>query len=128
MTLHDRLLAEVERRKALAAAAMPGPWEFYKAAHDVCVQSADRQWVIYYTSAADTADEVARQLADAAFIAAHDPADALRRYERDLKTLARHYESMHDWGGGACSDDAKDWPCEDILDLATGLDVEVSDG
>lgn len=52
-------------------------------------------------------------------IALHDPAGAIRRYERDLKVLERHADD----GNGQCqycigsSGYAPDWPCDDIRDL-----------
>jgi hypothetical protein len=103
MTLHDRLLAEVERRKALAVAALD-------------------EWA--GIEAPDSWGEVVADFADA-----HDPADALRRYERDLKVLARH-QAIHMNPPAECRECSSDvyvhWPCAEILDLAAALDVEVT--
>jgi hypothetical protein len=59
-------------------------------------------------------------LDEANHIALHDPADAVRRYEADLRRLERHAPE-NDW----C--DISSWPCWEIQDLAASLGIEVSE-
>jgi hypothetical protein len=90
-TLHTRLRAELERRLAVAKAATPGPWEWVQMSKFFALRSTIeveiggedvRPFVLPVIKNPDPGDRV--------FIALHDPADAIRRYQRDLKTLERH--------------------------------------
>lgn len=158
-TLHDRLVAElvaeVERRKALAVAATPGPWwdsPVTAAPGHHTIRGGPDDWRGFDGSLGgdtrpiarvepapdDEGGHVTNHDADATFIAAHDPADALRRYERDLKTLARHHPVGFHHMGSLCAGCSiteggsvlrfVEWPCDEAFDLAAALGVEVSDG
>jgi len=155
MTLHDRLLAEVERRKALAVAAMPGPWAvwrdldaqgFYAVGEASGVIPEGENWV----DGEHNPTAHVYVIEDAEFIAGHDPADALRRYEHYERVLERHSIIWRTigWMEGGDTEYAElpvcvrcvpkhshfrtraevPQACDDILDLAAALDVEVSDG
>lgn len=70
-------------------------------------------------------DEGGHDEADAAHIAGHDPAWALRDVAAKRAILARHAKAGCDdeWGGvhcGWCSSPEAEtpWPCPDVLDLA----------
>lgn len=76
-----------------------------------------------------------RHQADALFVEAHHPADAIRRCTRDLAVITRHQtraqvyphvqgivEPDHCW---SC---AKPSPCLELVDLAESLGIEVTDG
>jgi hypothetical protein len=145
MSLHDRLVAEVERRKALAVAATPGPWT-------TSGPDTIAEWMIYGEKWAVANAIVSEYHGDAMalrggpdgdqanrnadYIAAHDPADARRRYEHYERVLERHAPLLHRFEGllcRGCYNDSKlgecdPWPCDDITDLAGALDVEVTDG
>lgn len=69
---------------------------------------------------------------DAAHIALHDPADAIRRYEYALKVLNRHAVHVFDghdaeafgtapWCGNCRTNQ---WPCRDLLNLAESLGID----
>jgi hypothetical protein len=76
-----------------------------------------------------------------AFVFQHDPADAVRRYEADLRRLERHapspqlhydevvcdycYDLCHSRSGLMCDTPDAPWPCDEIKDLAASLGVEV---
>lgn len=61
----------------------------------------------------------------AAFIALHDPADAIRRYTGELEVLERHRLCRcEDWAHCVCSHGGV-WPCPEIRSLASRLGVSV---
>lgn len=137
--LHVRLVAAVTARLELARraeysnddwAANPtadlgprvGPWQ-----RDVAYA------VWNCTDEVDGCPEEARGWsAEARFIAAHDPADAIRRHEAALRVLQRHRPQPGDWSLAAgheheiccraCAeidhDVSQPWPCDDIRDVA----------
>lgn len=86
-------------------------------------------------------DEARGWKAEARFIAAHRPADAIRRHEAALRVLQRHRPERGDWwfvAGHeheiccrACAeidyDVSQPWPCDDIRDVAASYG-EVIDG
>lgn len=92
-TLHDQVKAEVQRRLALAKAATPGPW--------ISASNTRRKDGVALVGAmanrgtgravAVLADiDVRQRHCDAAFIADHDPVDAIRRHEAALKVLGMY--------------------------------------
>lgn len=72
---------------------------------------------------------------DALYLALHDPADAVRRYEGELGVLERHrpaedMPSLCTWcmsGTGGDDLDYLPWPCLEITSLARRLGVSVTD-
>lgn len=90
-TLHTRLRAELDRRQELAKAALcDQPWQ----ADEEGVDNGSwigTHWTVW-TTTDDTEAHIACGLTstDAKFIALHDPADAIRRYEGELEVLERH--------------------------------------
>lgn len=115
-TLHDRLRAELNRRLAVARAATPGPWELGIVHGTVMVPERGTRLALGRTGA------------DAAHIALHDPADAIRRYEGELQVLQQHTWSDRDkWRYGitcnGCPNSAATWPCPEIRSLAGRLGV-----
>lgn len=81
--LHARLRGVIEERLALAKAATPGPWYA-----EVDPEASPSVWV---DRGAELGFDTDRP-EDAAFIAAHDPADAIRRHEAALRQLERHWQ------------------------------------
>jgi uncharacterized protein DUF6221 len=145
-TLHDRLRADLDRRLAVARAATPGPWAWE------ATGQKDNSWGlgtvvgddgetllsgdVTDVEGAEVVDAVCYQdngrLADAAHIALHDPADAIRRYAGELEVLERHTELPDSWGSCATClvEDARGssmvaWPCPEIRSLASRLGVSV---
>jgi hypothetical protein len=134
-----RLLAEIERREAIAreAADCEGTSEPEWHAHGL----PDNEVTSKNASVAFCDDE---PIAD--HIALHDPADALRRYAHYRKVLERH-RSDNDlpsmrrfWECVACSYEIEcnsdrysehtntvPWPCPDYLDVAEALGIETGD-
>ncbi len=84
---HSQIRAEVERRLAIARAATPGRW--------TNKGIGDYGWAVHFEGGqprgVETDDDVQGRN-DADFIALHDPADAIRRYEWDLDLLRRYDE------------------------------------
>lgn len=139
--LHDTLRAEVERRLAVAGAATPGEWRANHYGVESEVWSPELHRVVgrptfevlqsYVTSGRNT-----HASADAAHIALHDPADAIRRYAGELEVLERHVPNEDRecrtclyCSGSTYQDDPiakrEDWPCPEILSLASRLGVSV---
>jgi hypothetical protein len=132
--LRDRIRAEIERRQAVAQAAMPGPWRFNVYGIEF------EAWSIAAHSVVGRCFEVVgqprRQTAE--HIALHDPADALRRYAAALRVLDRHQtcvahgvvradgpEIRHAPQCHRCG--SVDWPCVEVRDLADSLGVPHGD-
>lgn len=122
-TLHERLLAEIERRErtALGHSDEPEQWTYH--AGDAVIRDGDG-WEV----TSDLAERHARH------VELHDPADALRRYARDRKVLERHErDHIYDeyvWSCVRCTDGdlvAVEWPCDDIRDLAESLGVPIEE-
>lgn len=124
--IHDQIRIEVERRLAIAREAWLEPPQTWYSVKDLTDKHAN--------GGAGLADF------DAAHIALHDPADAIRRYEYTLRLLdTRHRPVVLRGGAGAkyykttlvcatCSppqfgEDA--WPCPELVDLAESLGIEV---
>lgn len=124
--LHTRLLAAVQQRMDVAGSATSGPW------NNDDPMSSDGVY--------------APAVANATHIAANDPATVLRHCERDLKVLERHGQiEQRNWSAQrgtftepACvhceltSNDGdplyRDWPCDEVLDLAAAYGVDVDGG
>lgn len=138
-TLHERLLAAISERERLAREATPGPWHqswSYDAdehgnaddsteKHGVMGPDArdpeDRTWETV------VADGLPRE-ADAAHIAANDPATVLRECDAWRRIVERHYPLPSSRCCACFSgyDPRKaPWPCDDIRDVAAALGVEV---
>lgn len=107
---HARIRAEVTRRLAIAREAAeycPTPW--YLGTDQVIDDDSDTVVVAF------------REVA--AHIVLHDPADAIRRYERDLRVLQRHTPVGRTRGWCYYCYDAETgdapWPCPEITDMAT---------
>ena len=103
MSLHDRLLAEVDRREAAATAASPGPWGYNSyLAHG-------------------------RHQADAQFIEMHDPIDATHRYAHYRRILTRHRTVEADTGSYWCDYCELHFMvphCPEVADLAEALGIQ----
>jgi hypothetical protein len=138
MTLHERLTAAVEKRLAVAEAATPGPWRYNpnKAWHlpeDLASRRNGEEFVgagpldaTIGVAATGPADHP-QSMADAAFIAANDPARIIRDCRRDLKVLARHRPRGSFSGSQRCIDDDEPWPCAEAADLAEAYEIGVDD-
>lgn len=141
--VHAALHAVITARLEVARAATPGPWSRYgNLGYAVFTEAYDDP--DYDPPAVTHGSDME---ADAEHIALHDPADSIRRYERDLKVLERHYIIWRDisWlerdGTEICEESAElpvcgkcvpkhssfssraevpEGPCADVLDL---LDV-----
>jgi len=115
--IHDQIRAEAERRLAIAREAWLEPPQTWYSVKDLTDKHAN--------GGAGLADF------DAAHIALHDPADAVRRYEYALKVLDRHvryripkgYEPAGVLNCFRCN--GLEWPCTEIADLAESLGIEV---
>jgi hypothetical protein len=109
-TLHERIAAELARRTAVANAATPGPWTTSgpDTIAEWSIYALERGWMVATAEVNDypdsafpklrggiTGDEANR---NAAHIALHDPADALRRYAGELQGLERHAIVLRDIG------------------------------
>jgi hypothetical protein len=136
MTLHERVVAAVEARLAVAQAAPRAAWNAY-------VEGGDDGWAVESDDGESGfmvgPEDIAR------FIADNDPARIIRDCRRDLKVLARHAPTHHpavkagQTGGwvihskdrpahDVCDyDDSTDWPCPDVLDLAEAYEVPVNE-
>lgn len=140
-TLHDRLGAELDRRLTVARAATPGPWS----ADPTGTVCADADLVSDFKGGEllpiEGPSEVAEcyreersgeRAANAAHIALHDPADAIRRYVGELEVLERHNGYAIPAGHGHYSGrpncnvcNGMEWPCREIRSLASRLGVNV---
>lgn len=137
LDLHSRIRTELDRRLAIARGAEPGPWEV-----GPTFGALDNR--VYVRQAGDLVDSIGtcvfagqvtnmpRFRATAAFIAAHNPSDAILRYTRDLAVLERHALSRSSAShafcapgcqGGDCSRCGSEYPCPDIHDLAESLGI-----
>jgi hypothetical protein len=124
MTLHERITAAVEARLAVAQAATPGPW----------VHDNDLGMVVVIHDKDSLSSVASAHVADAAFVAANDPARIIRDCRRDLTTLDRHQAT----GNGECcryccrgrhsESEAIRYPCADLLSLAEAYEIGVGDG
>lgn len=104
--LHTTITARLDTARA-AADATPPPWTY----------------VEEYPRLRDGRGNVIARFGylDGRYIALHDPADAIRRYQRDLQVLERHTNSTYG-GCDVCTSPSgfsEDWPCVEIDDLAT---------
>jgi hypothetical protein len=130
--LHTRLHAAITARLEVARAAAAGPWTVH-AARTGIRSSTPYAWVLRPDGAAVAERYNGGTLADIEHIALHDPADAIRRYERDLRVWERHAPIGGVGGVRWCADFDKltgaeyglDWPCDDYLDLAAVYTREV---
>lgn len=136
MALHDRLRTEVEKRIEVAKAATPGPWRAEK-------DNEHAPWLLYeierfrgYRNHVYVGDDAET----AQFIALHDPADAIRRYEAALRVLKRHAPiddpnqrpgvrliCADDWGDDDGPHLSTTWPCSELRDVAASLGVDLDD-
>jgi hypothetical protein len=125
--LHERLLAEVQRRLDVArgGGGRGLNWRVGVADQEGRVEhDGEDIFPVVYDEGYPTEDE-------ACHIALHDPADAIRRYEADLRRLERHRPGVNGryCDDEACSGAARDgliinWPCDEVRDLAASLGVE----
>lgn len=126
--IHDKIRTEVERRLALIHVQQPFPWRLNA--------EGDEVWADDDEMVADAfALSSNQQRKTAEFIALHDPADAIRRYEYALKVLDRHATDQgrcdycaslcHSRSGLGCDDPDAPAPCLEITDLAASLGIEV---
>jgi hypothetical protein len=120
----DDLLIKITERAALADRATKWSWDY---GSDSCytgpdtltpqeaVFTADGKACIALTGDVDDAQSIA----DADFIAAHDPADSLRRCQAESNTVARHAPHLTP-GGVVCERCANQppYPCADVRDIA----------
>jgi hypothetical protein len=130
--LTSRITAALDEQQRLAEAATPGPWE----ARSYVVAGPRRAGVALALSIGD------REVSDAAFIAANDPASVLRRVAAQRRVLERHqpeeYGEATEFEGvtlpalvacGRCQDNFDQYPvypCDEIKDLADALGVDVT--
>jgi hypothetical protein len=143
MTLHERLTAAVEKRLAVAEAATPGPWRYNpnKAWHlpeDLASRRNGEEFVgagpldaTIGVAATGPADHP-QSMADAAFIAANDPARIIRDCRRDLKVLERHHtyglQLAPEFRKGCVHCQQGGGVCAEIRGLAEAYEIGVDDG
>lgn len=138
MTLHERLLAEIERRE--------------QNVRDLVDYIGDSRWTVEYLATKQRITNARALIIAETFVGSplpghttllapeaehmvtHDPADALLRYARDRKVLERHErDHIYDeyvWSCVRCTDGdcvAVEWPCDDIRDLAESLGVPIEE-
>lgn len=142
--LHERLRAELDRRLAVAKAATPGPWSADPTG-TVCADAdlVDDTLAPIGQGPQEVAEcyreERRGERADnAAHIALHDPADAIRRYDGELEVLERHapnqdrdcrtclYDTLQTYQDMPIAN-RENWPCDEIRSLASRLGVNVDD-
>lgn len=136
-TLHDTLRAELDRRLAVARAASWDEWRHNPAKQwhlpeDLPLRRRGEEFVAAGPTDSPTciaatgpADDP-QSMADAAHIALHDPADALRRYTGELEVLERHAPCTDEnCSGGDCHRCAEFHPCSELMSLASRLGVSV---
>lgn len=97
MSLHARIHAAVTARQERAQAATPGPWSPPEPDDDGHWVMNGRQGTAEYAVGL-TVPYNPRAEADAAFIAAENPAFVLAQCAEDLDVLARHAHTVV-WGG-----------------------------
>jgi hypothetical protein len=142
--LHERIRAEVERRLEVAKAATPGPWRggdwnatFGTEEREInaiehapeygpfpAQRSRDIDTVLVIS--VEDGWDAESFIPNVAHMILHDPADAIRRYERDLRVLGRHPAPMQDDGPilwTSCRRCREPWPCPEITDLAESLGI-----
>lgn len=117
--IHDKIRSEVGRRLAIARAATPGPWS----GNDEVIYDADSSSILVGPWGS-IGDELL------AYVLAHDPADAIRRYEYAQKVLTRH-ATKPVWNGGDLLHYRCDFcgriesaACDDVADLAESLGID----
>jgi len=133
--LHEQLMAAANARLELARAATPGPWRY----------NPEKMWNLpgmhfgeEFVGAGPLGNTTCvagtgmcddpQSMADAAHIAANDPATVIRHCERDLQVLERHRPAEDEprlcrWCFGANGEDYFPWPCPEFTDLATAYDI-----
>ena len=131
--LYSLLVASLTARLERARAATPGPWNEGGI--------GDYGWSVHFDGGdpvnlrgVETEDDEQGK-ADAAFIAANDPATEIRRVEAALRVVARHVPTSVHYEPGCCAwccdhdgQGLMPYPCDDIRDLAAGEGIEVGDG
>jgi hypothetical protein len=122
--LHAQLKVEVERRLAVARNATHATINRW--AVDVAGPVASLAWL------GPSHDVFTSNWMQAAHIALHDPADAIRRYTGELEVLERHAPTDRDaWRYGmtcnGCPNSAVEYPCPEIRSLASRLGVSLTD-
>jgi hypothetical protein len=122
MTLHERVTAAVEKRLAVAQAATPGPW----------VYDGDLGAVVVIHDRDSLSSVASARMADAAFVAANDPARIIRDCRRDLKVLGRHHtyglQLAPEFRKGCVHCQQGGGVCAEIRDLAEAYEIGVDDG
>ena len=147
--LHELLVAEVQRRLEVVRAATGrhwysnGGWEI----RTVPVGDVEAADPPFWFLVARPGEQRQSAWADFRHIALHDPADAVRRYEADLRRLERHAPRVepasryrpeivecehcaslcHSRSGLGCETPDAPWPCDEIADLAASLGMEVTE-
>lgn len=136
--LHTRLVAAVHTRAAVARAATPGPWmwRLQNGRYKFALMSGN--WPHEHVVLPSAEPDYLPANHDASFMEANGPDVVLRQCEADLRRLERHApETAVYYDVQVCAycraEDLGDavrvyWPCEDALDLAAALGVEVGDG
>lgn len=139
MSLHQRLLAEIERREAIAKAATGGPWTIRISSTGIRSAGQPYAFIIRPDGGYVVERHNYGTVEDLRHIILHDPADALRRYAHYRRVLERH-EALPDPVDTPrgpyvvcrlCSDLDGDlirvvgYPCWETLDVAGALGVAV---
>lgn len=134
-TLHGRIEAELDRREAIAKAAVCEAWTVAERYGEVEVVTVARH-ARYVGDQSPEAHSVVQagdfhpavNPTDAIHIALHDPADALRRYAAARRVLARHrpilWESLT--GERRCARCGDTLDCPEIADMADSLGLSTT--
>lgn len=124
---HAQLLAEIERREALAQAAenrSPSPWEYQAIS---LYMNGESSGVLRDVNHGPQIGSTRFNVGP--YVEAHDPADALRRYAHYRRILERHHAAIALGGDQEqcwwCAPRTVEWPCTEIRDLAEALGVSV---
>jgi hypothetical protein len=121
--LHARLKVELDRRLAVAKNATHATINRW--AVDVAGPVASLAWL------GPSHDVFTSNWMQAAFIALHDPADAIRRYTGELEVLERHLPAADQpdqcrWCYSDAHDDYQLYPCPEIRSLASRLGMPLT--
>lgn len=119
--LVDRLRAALDRTEEVARATTCAvPWRVVDLQTDINVADVQGACGGYVTA---SRDQPCCAVEDATFIAANDPASVLRSVAAHRKILDRHAPRTNILGlhCAYCSgaDWQLDWPCDDLLDVAS---------
>lgn len=138
--LAERLKGVIEEKLAIARAATPGPWTPYgkvlAATFNGCNCAGGQGWLPHEPYCGDEPISADMRETDVAFIAAHDPAWAIRQHEAALRVLSIHRRMQFGgsdarrfgnefWCRNCRNVSGPTWPCPSMALLADAYGVPV---